>query len=89
MGNRARIYGLNSIGLERRGFSRELIGKLRRAYRHLIQHNTSRAIELIEGDPTLAAPEVAFLVEFIRHAGSRGVILRRPSRRAGDETGGE
>ncbi|MBK9240643.1 MAG: acyl-ACP--UDP-N-acetylglucosamine O-acyltransferase [Acidobacteria bacterium] len=89
VGNRARIYGLNSIGLERRGFSRELIGKLRRAYRHLIQHNTSRAIELIEGDPTLAAPEVAFLVEFIRHAGSRGVILRRPSRRAGDETGGE
>jgi len=89
VGNRARIYGLNSIGLERRGFSRELIGKLRRAYRHLIQHNTSRAIELIEGDPTLAAPEVTFLVDFIRHAGARGVILRRPSRKAGDEAGGE
>lgn len=85
VGNRARIYGLNSIGLERRGFSRELIGKLRRAYRHLIQHNTSRAIELIEADPTLAAPEVTFLVDFIRHAGARGVILRRPSRKAEDE----
>jgi len=89
VGNRARIYGLNSIGLERRGFSRELIGKLRRAYRHLIQHNTSRAIELIEGDPTLDAPEVTFLVDFIRHAGTRGVILRRPSRKADDEAGGE
>ncbi len=89
VGNRARIYGLNTIGLERRGFSRELITKLRRAYRHLIQHNTSRALELIEGDPTLAAPEVAFLVEFIRHAGARGVILRRPSRKGGDEAGGE
>lgn len=89
VGNRARIYGLNSIGLERRGFSRELIGKLRRAYRHLIQHNTSRAIELIEGDSTLNAPEVTFLVDFIRNAGARGVILRRPSRKAGDEAGGE
>jgi UDP-N-acetylglucosamine acyltransferase len=89
VGNRARIYGLNSIGLERRGFSRELIGKLRRAYRHLIHHNTSRALELIEGDATLAAPEVAYLVEFIRNAGARGVILRRPSRKAGDEAGGE
>lgn len=85
VGNRARMYGLNTIGLERRGFSRELVGKLRRAYRHLIQHNTSRAIELIEADPGLAAPEVAYLVEFIRNAGARGVILRRPSHKVGDE----
>lgn len=78
VGNRARIYGVNSIGLVRRGFSQELVGKLRRAYRHLVQHNTSRALELIERDPTLAAPEVAYLVSFIRTA-RRGVILRRPS----------
>lgn len=89
VGNRARIYGLNSIGLERRGFSKELIGKLRMAYRHLIHHNTSHAIELIEADPTLAVPEVTYLVEFIQHAGARGVILRRPSRRPGDEADGE
>jgi UDP-N-acetylglucosamine acyltransferase len=89
VGNRARNYGLNTIGLERRGFSPELIIQLRQAYRHLIHHNTSRALELIEGDPALDAPEVAFLVEFIRNAGSRGVILRRPSRKGGDEAGGE
>ena len=35
VGNRARIYGVNAIGLARRGFSQELIGKLRRAYRQL------------------------------------------------------
>jgi UDP-N-acetylglucosamine acyltransferase len=80
VGNRARIYGVNSIGLARRGFSQELVGKLRRAYRHLLQHNTSRALELIERDRSLAAPEVAYLVWFIRTA-KRGVILRRPSRR--------
>ena len=86
VGNRARIYGLNSIGLERRGFSRELISKLRTAYRHLIRHNTSRAMELIQNDPALAAPEVQYLVEFIRTAAKRGVILRRPSKKAdGDE----
>ncbi len=83
VGNRARIYGVNTIGLARRGFSPELIGKLRRAYRHLLQHNTSRALELINRDATLVAPEVTYLVRFITEA-RRGVILRRPSRRVED-----
>jgi UDP-N-acetylglucosamine acyltransferase len=83
VGNRARIYGVNAIGLARRGFSPELIDKLRRAYRHLVQHNTSRALELIENDPTLRADEVTYLVNFITSA-QRGVILRRPSRRLDD-----
>jgi UDP-N-acetylglucosamine acyltransferase len=83
VGNRARIYGVNTIGLARRGFSPELIGKLRRAYRHLLQHNTSRALELIDRDATLEAPEVSYLVNFITSA-RRGVILRRPSRRVED-----
>jgi UDP-N-acetylglucosamine acyltransferase len=83
VGNRARIYGVNSIGLARRGFSPALIDQLRRAYRQLVQHNTSRALELIERDPTLNAPEVMYLVGFITSA-QRGVILRRPSRRPDD-----
>jgi hypothetical protein len=48
-----------------------------------VQHNTSRALELIERDPTLRAPEVRYLVNFITTA-QRGVILRRPSRRLED-----
>jgi UDP-N-acetylglucosamine acyltransferase len=83
VGNRARIYGVNAIGLARRGFTPDLIEKLRRSYRHLLQHNTSRALELIERDPTLDAPEVRYLVTFITTA-QRGVILRRPSRRLED-----
>ena len=83
VGNRARIYGVNTIGLARRGFSPELIGKLRRAYRQLLQHNTSRALELINRDASLVAPEVTYLVKFITEA-RRGVILRRPSRRVED-----
>lgn len=80
VGNRARIYGLNTIGLVRRKFSSDSIAKLRRAYRHLLHSNTSRALAQIEQDPTLACAEVQYVVDFIRSS-SRGVGLRRPSRR--------
>jgi UDP-N-acetylglucosamine acyltransferase len=79
----ARIFGVNSIGLTRRGFSVDTVEQLKRAYRYLLQSklNTSRAIAQIEQDPTLTSPEVEYLVDFIRTS-RRGVILRRPTRRA-------
>jgi UDP-N-acetylglucosamine acyltransferase len=80
VGNRARIYGINTIGLIRRGFSQESIAKLRRAYRHLLHSNTSRALTQIERDAGLQCAEVAYIVQFIRSS-KRGVGLRRPSRR--------
>ena len=80
VGNRARIYGLNTIGLVRRKFSPDSIAKLRRVYRHLLHSNTSRALARIDQDPTLDCPEVKYVVQFIRSS-SRGVGLRRPSRR--------
>jgi UDP-N-acetylglucosamine acyltransferase len=83
VGNRARIYGLNTIGLERRKFSRDSIAKLRRAYRHLLHSNTSRALAQIEADPSLKCDEVDYLLQFIRTS-ARGVSLRRPSRRLED-----
>ena len=80
VGNRARIYGINTIGLIRRGFSQDTIAKLRRAHRILLHANTSRAVAQIERDPNLQCPEVAYVVDFIRSS-KRGVGLRRPSRR--------
>ncbi|HXG54802.1 MAG TPA: acyl-ACP--UDP-N-acetylglucosamine O-acyltransferase [Vicinamibacterales bacterium] len=80
VGNRARIYGLNTIGLVRRKFSPDSLAKLRRAYRVLLHANTSRAIARIEKDPTLQCAEVQYVVEFIKSS-TRGVGLRRPSRR--------
>lgn len=82
VGNRARIYGLNTIGLARRGFSNELLAKLKKTYRYLLTSklNTSRALEKIERDPALRCPEVQYLVDFIRDS-KRGVILRRPVRK--------
>ena len=78
----ARVFGPNTIGLARRGFTAETIAQLKRAYRYLLlsKLNTSHALAQIEQDGTLTAPEVAYLVHFIRSA-QRGVILRRPSRR--------
>jgi UDP-N-acetylglucosamine acyltransferase len=66
VGNRARIYGINTIGLIRRGFSPDTIAKLRRAYRHLLHSNTSRALAQIERDASLKCDEVRYVVEFIR-----------------------
>jgi len=82
VGNRARIYGLNTIGLIRRGFSEETVTKLKRAYRYLLQSklNTSRALKQIEKDPSVQCPEVQYLVDFIRSS-QRGPLLRRPTRR--------
>jgi UDP-N-acetylglucosamine acyltransferase len=79
----ARVFGVNSIGLSRRGFTPDSISQLKRAYRYLLQSklNTSRALAAIERDASLSAPEVALLVDFIRTS-KRGVILRRPTRRA-------
>jgi UDP-N-acetylglucosamine acyltransferase len=83
VGNRARIYGVNTVGLERRGFPPETIAKLKRAYRYLLlsKLNTTMAINRIQADQSLVCPEVQYLTEFIRGS-HRGVLLRRPTHRA-------
>jgi UDP-N-acetylglucosamine acyltransferase len=79
VGNRACIYGVNTIGLLRRGMSEETVAAIRHAYRLLLQSrlNTSEALEKIESEPMTA--EVRGLVEFIRGA-RRGVVLKRHRR---------
>jgi len=85
VGNRARIYDLNSIGLVRRGLPPDTIAKLKGAFRYLLQSrlNTTSALRQIELDRSLACSEVRYLVDFIRTS-ERGVILRRASRRTGE-----
>ncbi len=83
VGNRARNYGVNSVGLERRGFPAGTIAKLKRAYRYLLvsKLNTTMAVNRIRADQSLVCPEVQYLTEFIRGS-NRGVLLRRPTHRA-------
>jgi UDP-N-acetylglucosamine acyltransferase len=81
----ARVFGLNLIGLKRRGFTDDALKKLRAAYRYLTQSklNTTQAVAKIAADPSLKCPEVDNLVDFIRTA-QRGVILRRSGKKADD-----
>ena len=78
----ARLYGVNIIGLMRRGFSPEVLAKLKGTFRYLLQSklNTTSALQHIQQDRSLACAEVEYLLEFIRSS-QRGVILRRATRR--------
>ena len=69
-----RLYGLNTVGLERRGFSTDLRRRLKSTYRVLFQSNLnlSRAIAQVEADPALPDPEVGYFIDFIRKS-KRGV----------------
>jgi UDP-N-acetylglucosamine acyltransferase len=80
VGNRACIYGVNSLGLTRRGFDPERIESIKRAYRVLLQSrlNTSEAVARLEASGP-ETDEVRVLLGFIR-ASQRGVILKRHSR---------
>ena len=67
-------YGLNAVGLERRGFSKERIRKIHHAYRVLLASklNTSQAIEKLKSEADLGE-DVEMLIRFIE-ASERGVI---------------
>ena len=73
VGNHARCYGANSIGLRRHGFTTDDIQRIKRAYRFLLSSklNTTQAVEMIESE--LAGwPEIDYLVQFIKTS-ARGV----------------
>ncbi|MBK7256993.1 MAG: acyl-ACP--UDP-N-acetylglucosamine O-acyltransferase [Ignavibacteriae bacterium] len=68
--------GLNAVGLRRRGFSRETLEGLDKAYTMLYRAkmNVSQAIAAIEADATLMAfPEVQHMVSFIKGS-KRGIV---------------
>jgi UDP-N-acetylglucosamine acyltransferase len=64
--NPAKLYGLNTIGLERAGFSSDQIGRLRKAYRILFQSGDllQEAIEKVRSELG-QDPNVESLVGFI------------------------
>jgi UDP-N-acetylglucosamine acyltransferase len=75
VGNRpAKTYGVNNIGLERKGFTKETIEALQRAYRILTRSKMlmQDALAKIESELGFHS-EVRYLVEFVRES-KRGVI---------------
>ena len=67
-------YGINTIGLQRKGFSQETIDALQRAYKLLVRSKMKLedALMQIENDLSMY-PEARYLVEFVRNS-KRGVI---------------
>ncbi len=71
-GHRAKLFGLNVIGLERRGFTKSDIEGLKRAYRFLFRSALSLEAALQKIDEELEGEHVAKLVAFIRSS-ERGI----------------
>jgi len=74
MGEPLRYAGLNSVGLQRRGFSQDTLSELKKAYRIFYRSNliVSKALEKIESE-LKPIDEIKDLVRFIK-SGERGII---------------
>ncbi|MCH7539188.1 MAG: acyl-ACP--UDP-N-acetylglucosamine O-acyltransferase [Proteobacteria bacterium] len=78
MGDRARLSGLNVIGLKRRRFSRENIHALRTAYRLLFAQEGAMAERLADVEAMFGDNEpVMDIVNFIRFDSSRAMCQPR------------
>ncbi len=68
----AKPFGLNTVGLQRRGFAEETITQLRRAYK-VIYRNGLTVAKAIEELQKVANPEIQQLIQFIETSNS-GIV---------------
>jgi UDP-N-acetylglucosamine acyltransferase len=73
VGNPVRLYGLNSVGLQRSGFDADVVRELKRAYRLLFRSdlNVSQALERARAE-LQPLPEVQHFLQFIEDS-QRGI----------------
>jgi UDP-N-acetylglucosamine acyltransferase len=84
IGNRAYLSGLNIVGLQRRGFSRDDIHDLRRAYRLLFANEGTlkeRVDDVAQG--FAGHPIVEEILSFIREGGKRSLCTPRDGQDSG------
>jgi UDP-N-acetylglucosamine acyltransferase len=76
--NPAHLAGLNLVGLKRRGFSREQIHELRRAYRLLFadEGTLSERVEDVSAE-FAALPLIHEILDFIRNGNERAICVPR------------
>jgi len=78
LGNRARLAGLNIVGLQRRGFSRSDIHDMRRAYRALFANEGTLAERMEDVAVEFKDhPIVVEIIDFIRAGGKRSICTPR------------
>jgi UDP-N-acetylglucosamine acyltransferase len=75
VGNPVKLYGLNTVGLQRSGMDEATIRELKRAYRLLFRSdlNVTQAIEQVQSEIE-GMPEVRELIQFVE-ASERGVVI--------------
>jgi UDP-N-acetylglucosamine acyltransferase len=73
-GDRARLFGLNSVGLDRHRFPEETQRALKKAYRTIFRSSQTleKAIKQVGDDEIFLISEVQHLLEFIQHT-KRGI----------------
>lgn len=73
VGNPIRLFGLNSVGLQRSGFPDEVVRELKKAYRYCFRSdlNLSQGVEKARAELSMV-PDVQHFLDFI-HASQRGV----------------
>lgn len=74
VGNPVRLYGLNTVGLQRSGFTDEVIAELKKAYRLFFRSevNITQALDRAAGE-LKPFPEVQAFIAFVEDSG-RGVV---------------
>ena len=75
VGNPIKLYGLNSVGLQRNNFPEDVVRELKRAYRLFFRSelNVSQALERAQSELTMT-PEVKHFLQFV-DASQRGVVI--------------
>jgi UDP-N-acetylglucosamine acyltransferase len=73
-GEKARVKGINSEGLKRRGFTAEQISQVRRAYKAIYRESLSLEEAIAKlAEMAVDSPEIQLLVDFL-NADERGII---------------
>jgi len=73
-GSRAKLFGLNLVGLKRHHFSEETLRALKKAYRTIFRSGLTleKAIKQLSEDNIFRVPEVQHLLQFIQNS-KRGI----------------
>lgn len=75
VGNPVKLYGLNSIGLQRNGFQENVVRELKRAYRLFFRSDLNLTQAMQQAETELEQlPEVVELLQFVE-ASERGVVI--------------
>jgi UDP-N-acetylglucosamine acyltransferase len=75
VGNPVKLYGLNSVGLQRSGFAEPVVAELKKAYRLFFRSdvNITQALEKATGE-LKPFPEVQAFIAFVEASG-RGIVI--------------